>query len=119
MNKIELKIGSKTYIFFFGLGFLGELIEEMNVTLESLMEKINRNPFKYLPLMMFRSIEYGYTRKGQVIDFNQYDFADILQNNGGINSDEVVSFLEAFTKSISNGADMDKKVPLVNEVKKS
>ncbi len=111
MNGIKLNIDGKDYNFSFGLGFLGELLEETGVELGDLMQKINKNPFKFIPLMMFRSCEYYNRRKDIQIEFNQFDFADIIDKDGGINTDNVRTFLDAFTKSLTKDVPKDENVP--------
>jgi hypothetical protein len=101
MNEIKLKLNGKDYNFSFGLGFLGELLDETGVELADLMGLLNKNPFKFIPLMMFRSCEYYNRRKDIQIDFNKYDFADIIDQDGGINTASVATFLDTFTKSLT------------------
>ena len=90
---------------------MGELLEETGVELGDLMTKLNTNPFKFIPLMMFRSCEYYNRRKDIKIDFNQYDFADYIENDGGINTDNVRGFLDAFTNSLTKDVPKEDNVP--------
>ena len=58
MNYLKLKINGNDYTFSFGLGFLGDLLAELDLQLDELMPLIHKNPYKFIPLMMFRSSEY-------------------------------------------------------------
>ena len=48
-NRKTIVFGKNEFEFFFGLSFLGEFLDEQNITLEQIDEKLNRNPFKFIP----------------------------------------------------------------------
>ena len=103
MNKITLKINDKELEFSFGLAFLGELIEKTDLSLEDIIAKMNKNPFKMVPMIMFYSASYALERKGKEVDFTRFDISDWIDTSGGIADKSVVKFIEAFTLSLTKG----------------
>lgn len=100
MKQITLNIGSKERVFYFGLGFLGNLLEKTGVQLHEIDEKIQGNPFKWMPEIMYHSLAYGYIRKNENPDFDGFDVADWIDEDGGFDSKNVVSFFTAFKQSL-------------------
>ena len=111
MNNISLKIGQRDLEFTFGLGFLGELFDETDLTINEVVGKLNKNPFKMIPTLMYYSCAYLLKRKGQEVDFTIYDFTDWIDESGGIGQPSTKRFLDAFTES------MTKNVPKTDEAK--
>jgi len=100
MRKITIKLNGKDILFRFGLGFLGDLLDDSGLTIDEIVRKLNENPFKIIPLMMYHSAKSAMEAEGKEIDFNKYDIADWIDDAGGISSPEVVDFLNAFTSSL-------------------
>lgn len=98
--RIEIKIGDKVLPCSLGLGFLGNFIEETGIGVTEIGENLNRNPFKYVPLLLFHSTKTA----GSEISLEEV--TELLDNNGGLGNDEVNRFLLAWTKS------MTKDVPI-------
>ena len=111
MKSITLNIGGEDRVFYFGLGFLGNLLEAENIEFTEIDEKIKQNPFKWIPLIMYYSCAYGFKRKGE---FPLFDIADVSDwvDEVGINSEVVTSFFTGFRESLV------KDVPEQKEVKK-
>ena len=96
MKSITLNIGGQERVFYFGLGFLGNLLEETDTNMVDFDEKRLSNPFKWVPLMMFHSCAWGFIRESKEVPFalqdmiNWIDEADVetLQkfNEGFVNS---------------------------------
>lgn len=99
--KIDLKLDKKDLTFSLGLGFLGELLEDLDCGIEGLMEGIQKNPFKYIPKLMFHSYKYNQVRNGLESEYNLYTFTDLIDNDGGVISGNVSKFLESFTLSMT------------------
>ncbi len=112
INKITLDVLGKTD-FSFGLGFLGDLLDETNLTIDGIIDKLNKNPFKMIPVLMYQSAKYAAMRKGDDLLFKQYELMDWIDENGGVQNDGIVKFMDAFTKSLT------KDVPKEKEVKQS
>lgn len=101
MNKIKLTINKREIEFHFGLYFLGELLDELDMSFDEINERLSKNPFKFVPRLMFLSAKYAYTRKGEVIDFSEYTLVDWLEADGGFTNPNIENFLNAFTGSLS------------------
>ena len=104
MNEIKLKIDGKEYVFTIGLGFLGELLEETNLSLDEIVPKMIKNPFKWIPLAMFHSAKYSCELEGIDVDFSIKSILKGIENEkGGINCSQTLDFMRALNKSmISN-----------------
>lgn len=101
MNKITLKLGNKDLGFHFGLGFMGALLESLDCSIDELMRGIQKNPFKYIPKLMHEAHSYDCVRNGKENEFTVYALTDLIDEEGGVMSDSVSKFLEAFTGSIT------------------
>lgn len=112
MKKINLFIGGKYRDFYFGLGFLGNLLEKSGLEMHEIDSKIQGNPFKWMPEIMFRSLEYGYIRSGETLDITQFNVSDWIDEEGGFESKNISEFFNAFRLSLT------KDVPTQPEVKK-
>jgi hypothetical protein len=111
MKQITLNIGGEDRIFYFGLGFLGNLLESENIEMSEIDDALAKNPFKWIPLIMFYSCAYGFNRKNEFPLFDSADVADWIDDIG-MNSEVVKAFFKAFTDSLT------KDVPQQKEVKK-
>jgi len=107
MNKIDLTINKRKLTCSFGLGFIGELLDDLDMTLNEVVEKLNKNPFKFVPLLMFKSAEYTLLSKGEEVTFTKYTLMDDIDKDGGLDGESLVKFLHAFTESLSKGVPVD------------
>lgn len=105
-NKLTLNFNGQEIGFHFGLGFLGKLLDDLGFSIEELEPNMKSNPFKVIPKVMFASYSYNFERKGEEVSLNLYPFIDLLDSDGGVDSDNVSKFLTAFTDS------MTKDVPI-------
>lgn len=101
MNSIKLTINKREIEFHFGLYFLGELLDELDLSFDEINIRLNKNPFKFVPRLMYLSAKYAYTRKGEAIDFNEFKLVDWLEEDGGFTNPNIENFLNAFTNSLS------------------
>jgi len=110
MNKIKLNINNREISFHLGLGFLGELLDNRGISVNDVFEKLQTNPFKLIPIMMYESVLYSAIREGKELDFTEYDLVDWLSAEGvGSNNVVTESFLTAFSKSMTK--DVPKSEP--------
>jgi hypothetical protein len=107
MKQITLNIGGEDRVFYFGLGFLGNLLESENIAMNEIDAKLAENPFKWIPLIMFHSCAYGFKRKGEFAPFDAFSFADWI-DEVGMDSEVVTSFFQAFTQSLTKDVPEDK-----------
>jgi hypothetical protein len=87
--------------FKFGLAFLGETIEATGFDANILLEKLQSNPFKYISVIMFHSAKYYALRKGKEFVLTQYDFADLIDEEGGLESKFFIDFMHGFNNSMT------------------
>lgn len=99
MKQIVLEIGGEKRTFHFGLGFLGNLIEKEKIQFYEIDEKIKGNPFTWMPLIMYYSLAWGYTRRNEFVPFDAFDVTDWVDELGLGNS-VVSDFFEAFRQSL-------------------
>jgi len=90
MKNITLNIGGQERIFYFGLGFLGNLLETENIQLHEISEKLLKNSYKWMPLVMYHSLAWGYIRKNENVPFNVLDVADWIDELESFDDVEVV-----------------------------
>ena len=109
MKQITLNIGGQDRIFYFGLGFLGNLIEKSGVGMHEIDAKIQENPFKWMPLIMFHSVAFGYIRNNEEIPFTSFEVADWIDADGGFDSKVVIDFFAAFRQSLVKDVPIDTK----------
>lgn len=114
-NKIDIVFEDKTLSFFFGLSFLGDFLENQSIELSDIDEKLQKNPFKFIPLLMYESYKHASKRIGNNNILDYYKFTDVLESVGGLGALQVQQFIQAFTESLT------KNVPEVeadNDAKK-
>ena len=107
MKSITLNIGGEDRVFYFGLGFLGNLLESENIAMNEIDAKLAENPFKWIPLIMFYSCAFGFKHKGENPLFDAFDVADWI-DEVGMDSEVVTSFFKAFTQSLTKDVPEDK-----------
>ena len=101
INKVKITLHKTQFEFHFGLGFLGELLDDVGLGIDEIMESISKNPFKLVPIIMHSSAKYSAMRKGDEFKYTVYDFIDMIDADGGIGSKPVEKFLTAFTNSMT------------------
>lgn len=90
MKSITLNIGGEDRVFYFGLGFLGNLLETENILFEEIGDKLLKNSYKWMPLVMYHSLAWGYIRKGEPVLFDAFDVADWIDELEDFEDVEVV-----------------------------
>jgi len=118
MNSVKLTINKREIEFHFGLYFLGELLEELDISFDEMNIKLNKNPFKFVPQLMYISAKYAYTRKSEVIDFDMFTLVDWIEEDGGFANDNISNFLSSFTSSLSKDVPKEDNTKSVNKTKK-
>lgn len=110
--EVKINLNNKSYTGFLGLGFIGEVIDKLDISYDELLSKYDKNPFKYVPLLMFHSIEFNQELKGEEIDFTKNDMFGWIDKEGGLRNKAMLDFSKAFLKFLA------KDVP-VEEVEES
>jgi hypothetical protein len=107
---VDITINNKLLHFPFGIGFLGECLENLGLNVQQVGEKLDNNSFKYVPVLMYESLKYDAYRKGIEIDFTYNDLIEWLdEDENGIQ--KINQFTVAFVESLV------KDVPKQEEVK--
>lgn len=96
MNEITIKVLGKDVKLRFGSWLMMNMIES-GYGLEQMGEEIKRNPFKFIPKLIYLAACNGKTRS--LSDYEENDFFDYL-DGVGFNSDEVVKVTTLFAESL-------------------
>ena len=107
MKQITLTIGGEERIFYFGLGFLGNLLEKENINMTDIDAELTSNPFKWIPRIMYHSCAYGYIRKNEFAPFDAFSVSEWI-DDVGMDSEVVKSFFTAFNQSLTKDVPEDK-----------
>ena len=92
---IDIQIGSESYHCPFGLEFLGECLENLNLNVHQIGEKLDNNPFKWIPTLMYESIKLD---KGEM-DFTYKELLNKLDEDENGNQ-TMAAFLHGFVESL-------------------
>lgn len=100
--KIDIKFSEKILTFHFGLSFLGYFYQKYDLDVAKLYEKIQKEPFSFIPLLMFESYKHNLERQDKEVVLKQDELADLIDENGGLHTEGAPAseFLEAFINSI-------------------
>ena len=103
MNETKIKINGKDVPILFGTWVIQELIE-VGYELESLGEEIKRNPFKFIPNLIYLG-----ACNGANMDLSDYDKKDFYKfiDKVGFHSKEVTDIINLFTKSFATNLSSD------------
>jgi hypothetical protein len=93
MTKFELTLNKRSIKFNVGIGFLGEYQEKHNTTIDEVIKKINENPWKTVPSLMYESALYA--NRGE-LDFDERDLIDMIDDDGSYFNKTYFEFLEKF-----------------------
>lgn len=106
MKEIKLELNGKEYNLPFGLGFLGECLENLGLNVFEIGQKLDDNPFKWIPTLMYESYKYECFLNGVDTEFTYRDLIGWLDNNEGKN--KMNSFLIAFVDSLKKDVPVEK-----------
>lgn len=115
IKDIKLKLGGKNRVFSFGLFFIGNVLERLDIDYHTMLEKVSKNPFKYAPILMAESLKNTYSKEKKEVDFTDNDIIEWLEKEDLLGVDSMLKFINAFlgtqeNKTPLNEADNDKKV---------
>ena len=82
----------------------------MDLGVDEVQGKIQKNPFKIVPLLMYHSAKYAQERVGKEPQYSLIDLTDVIDAGGGIRGEGVVKFLQAFTDSLLKGVPKEPEV---------
>lgn len=110
--KFTLTINKREIDFNVGLGFLGEY-QENHGDIQDTLEKIETNPFYYVPKLMYASALYE--NRGD-LDFDERDLIEMIDSDGSIHNKGYVKFIQLFIEFLNK--DVPKEDIDVKEAKK-
>ena len=99
--------------FHFGTGFIGEVIEKLNIGFEDLQNAVNKNPYKTIPVLLYESHRWACVVDGVECEMRLPDMVTAIDAEGGVGGEKVLEFLRAFGKSRTKDVpeDAKKKTP--------
>ena len=106
-KSIEIVVNEKTLKCSFGLGFLGECLENLDLSVVQIGEKLDKNPFKWIPTLMYESIKYS-----KDIDFTIDDLIEWLDNEEGKTTmnEFLLAFVDSLKKDVPKQKGNGKKI---------
>lgn len=108
-NYTKLELGGKNRGFKFGLSFLSNVLDHLDISIADLGEAMQKNPFKVLPVMIFEAHKSNELKARREIDFVLEDVYDWIDDAGGVAGQPVKEFIAAWTLS------MNKDVPILED----
>ena len=100
---ITLKFAEKELKCSLGLMFLGDLLDEVDMSLEEVGAKMQKNPFKLLPKMIHVSAKTEAELNGEDFELTLKDIVKMLEDDGGIASPQSAKFVNMWASSLSAG----------------
>ena len=73
---MKIKLNGNEYTYSFGLGYLGELLENLDLSVFEIGKKLDKNPFKWIPELLYENLKYY-----NDIDFSKGDLLEWLDND--------------------------------------
>jgi len=103
MSTLKLTIDKKEYNFTLGLGFLGEVLDELDLDITQLISKYDKNPFKYVPILVYHSAKYSNELDNKEVNFTLKDIIRGIENDGALTdkNTSIIKFNEAFVRSLT------------------
>ena len=96
-KEVKIELNNKEYIFPLGLGFIGECLDNLDLSITSLCEKMDDNAFKWSTAVMYESLKYQY---GDDLDFSKKEMLEYLDNDdNGIA--KIGNFNRAFVQTLT------------------
>ena len=99
MDRITIEMEGTPRNFHFGTGFIGEVIEKLNIGFEQLQGAVNANPYKTIPVMLYESHRWACVVDNVECDMRLADMVTAIDAEGGVGGEKVLEFLRAFGKS--------------------
>ena len=101
MSVIEKTIGGEKRAFRFGLGFLGEILDELDTDISGFGAKLVKNPFKVVPLILYYSYKSECEIQSRTLDITLGDVYNWLEKyEGSYSHPDVNDILELMMDSV-------------------
>jgi len=102
VKELKLKLNGKNKTFTFGLIYIGEVLERLDIDYNTLLIKVSKNPFKYAPILMFESLRNSYRIDKKEVDFTEDDIVNWLESEDLLGVDVMLKFVHAFMGTNEN-----------------
>ena len=93
MTKFELTLNKRSIKFNVGIGLLGEYQEKHDITIDEVILKMQDNPWKTVPSLMYESALYA--NRGE-LDFDERDLVDMIDDDGSYSNKAYIEFVQRF-----------------------
>ena len=104
---LDLKLGGKSRRFTFGVVFIGEVLEDLDLDFNELISKMTKNTFKYVPVLMYHSLVNSYLKDNKELDFGKQDLGKWIDLEENLGIDKILEFVNAFIASTNNSVSDD------------
>jgi hypothetical protein len=112
MKEIKLKIDKVKLTFPFGLGFIGECVENLDLSVQEIGAKLDRNTFKWIPVLMYESHKYQCYLDGVEPKFTKLELDKLLYKKSTEDAEQLMaSFLRAFLDSLNKNVPKQEGTP--------
>lgn len=109
MNEIKLTINKNKLTFPFGLGYIGECIENLNLSIQEIGDKLDRNTFKWIPILMYESHKYQCYLDSVEPEFTKLELDKLLYEKSTEDAEQLMaSFLHGFMASLNKNVPKQK-----------
>lgn len=107
---IDIELGGKKRRVYFDIWTIGELLELLETDVVTLIKNASRNPFKYMPLILYYGLKSDYDHQGKKHDFTLLDVGNwISELEGSLDNPEIVRafghFIATTTKNVAKPED--------------
>ena len=103
-KEVIIKLNNKDYIFPLGLGFIGECLDNLDLNITELAEKMDNNAFKWSTAVMYESLKYKYE---DALDFSKKEMLEYLdEDEEGIA--KIGNFNRAFVNTLNSKLPQEK-----------
>ena len=101
-SSIKLKFNDKELEFVYGLSFLGQFYKDYSKNVNDIVQEFLVNPHGLVPELMYESYKHNLVRQGLSVNHTVWEFSDLLEECGGVSSDDSpsVKFMEVFIESL-------------------
>lgn len=96
MKEVKLTINKNKVTLPLGLGFLGDCLENLDLSIKELCDKLDKNPFKWIPTIMHESYKHKCYLDDVEVVITLNEFVKFLNNETGTKT--MRKFLLAFTE---------------------
>lgn len=95
-KEVIIKINDKEYIFPLGLKFIGNCLNNLDLSINELAENIDKNAFYWSPIIMYQSLKSG----SDNLEITQDEFLELLDNEQDY-IQKIGNFNRAFVTSLN------------------